>query len=115
MSDKQQKYLCPDEIKAIREYLGLSKSEAGRLLGGGDRQFQRYEYPVEHRLHLRPSLALCNLLRLLAARPGALERIIDPEPIDIEDLRHRTVRRRAMVRSSTRIYRGITSAKNPLA
>ena len=35
--------LEPDEIRAIRERLGLSQVEAGELLGGGPRAFTKYE------------------------------------------------------------------------
>ena len=35
--------LEPDEIRAIREGLGLSQADAGELLGGGPRAFTKYE------------------------------------------------------------------------
>ena len=33
----------PDEIRTIRERLGLSQTEAGELIGGGARAFTKYE------------------------------------------------------------------------
>ena len=35
--------IAPEEIRAIRERLGLSQAEAGKLLGGGPRAFTKYE------------------------------------------------------------------------
>ena len=35
--------LLPKEIRAIRESLGLSQVEAGKVIGGGPRAFTKYE------------------------------------------------------------------------
>ena len=52
--------LTPEEIRAIRERLGLSQVDAGELLGGGPRAFTKYEAGT-----IKPSASICNLLRLL--------------------------------------------------
>ena len=59
--------LVPDEIRAIRERLGLSQAAAGRLLGGGPSAFTKYEAGT-----LRPAASLVNLLRVLEANPAAI-------------------------------------------
>ena len=59
--------LEPDEIRAIRERLGLSQVEAGELLGGGPRAFTKYEAGT-----IRPRASVVRLLRVLEANPGAL-------------------------------------------
>ena len=58
--------LAPDEIRAIRERLGLTQAEAGELIGGGPRAFTKYEAGT-----VKPSAAVINLLRLLEANPEA--------------------------------------------
>ena len=35
--------LEPEEIRRIRKKLGLTQEEAGELIGGGPRAFQKYE------------------------------------------------------------------------
>ena len=40
---KKKLEISPDEIRAIREGLGLTQVEAGELLGGGPRAFTKYE------------------------------------------------------------------------
>ena len=57
--------LEPDEIRAIREGLGLSQVEAGELLGGGPRAFTKYEAGT-----IRPRASVVRLLRVLEAKPG---------------------------------------------
>ena len=42
-TEKSRIDLAPEEIRAIRERLGLSQVEAGELLGGGPRAFTKYE------------------------------------------------------------------------
>ena len=59
--------LEPDEIRAIREGLGLSQVEAGELLGGGPRAFTKYEAGT-----IRPRASVVRLLRVLEANPDAL-------------------------------------------
>ena len=57
----------PDEIRAIREALGLSQVEAGELLGGGPRAFTKYESGT-----IRPRASVVRLLRVLERNPDAL-------------------------------------------
>ena len=59
--------LDPDDIRRIREKLGLSQVEAGELLGGGPRAFTKYEGGT-----IKPTAATANLLRMLDATPAAL-------------------------------------------
>lgn len=64
---KKKLEITPEEIRAIREGLGLTQVEAGELLGGGPRAFTKYEAGT-----VRPAAAVINLLRLLEADPAAL-------------------------------------------
>ena len=57
----------PDEIRAIREGLGLSQVKAGELLGGGPRAFTKYEAGT-----IRPRASVVRLLRILEGNPDAL-------------------------------------------
>lgn len=59
--------ITPEEIRAIREGLGLSQVEAGELLGGGPRAFTKYEAGA-----VKPAAAVVRLLRLLEADPTAI-------------------------------------------
>ena len=67
--------LEPDEIRAIREGLGLSQVEAGELLGGGPRAFTKYEAGV-----IRPRASVVRLLRVLEANPDALPSLTGRTP-----------------------------------
>lgn len=67
MSKKSSDELSPQDIRRIREKIGLSQVEAGELLGGGPRAFTKYESGA-----IRPSSATANLLRLLDAKPSAI-------------------------------------------
>jgi len=60
--------LSPEEIRRIRRRLGLSQAEAGELVGGGPRAFQKYEAG-----DLLPSRAISSALTLLNRDPGGLE------------------------------------------
>lgn len=60
--------IAPEEIRAIRQRLGLTQVEAGELLGGGPRAFTKYESDV-----VRPAASVINLLRLLEADPTFLD------------------------------------------
>ena len=57
----------PEEIRRIREKIGLSQVEAGELLGGGPRAFTKYESGT-----IKPTAAIVNILRLLDANPSAI-------------------------------------------
>ncbi len=52
--------LQPDEIRRIRKKLRLSQVEAGEIIGGGPRAFQKYEMG-----DLLPSRAISSALTLL--------------------------------------------------
>ena len=58
--------ITPDEIRAIRERLGLTQVKAGELIGGGPRAFTKYESGIAI-----PSAAAVRLLRVLDADPSA--------------------------------------------
>ena len=64
----------PSRIRAIRETLGLTQREAGRLLGGGVRAFEKYEDGTR-----TPRVATINLLRVLEAHPDALRILLGDE------------------------------------
>lgn len=70
----------PDEIRTIRERLGLSQTEAGELIGGGARAFTKYESGK-----VKPAAAVANLLRLLDENPQLLETLtgkpLTPKPM----------------------------------
>jgi transcriptional regulator with XRE-family HTH domain len=67
--------LSPERIRTIRLELGLSQEEAGLLLGGGPRAFQKYESG-----EVSPSAALAQLLQLLVDRPQLRNRVIGGLP-----------------------------------
>ena len=58
----------PAEIRRIRKKLGLGQADAGELIGGGPRAFQKYEAG-----DLLPSRATTTALLLLDNDPAALE------------------------------------------
>jgi HTH-type transcriptional regulator/antitoxin MqsA len=58
----------PEEIRRIRKKLGLTQGEAGELIGGGPRAFQKYESG-----DLLTSRAVGSALALLDHDPPALE------------------------------------------
>lgn len=60
--------VSPCEIQAIRKKLKLTQVQAGSLLGGGPRAFQKYESG-----EILPSRAASNLLRLLGQQPSLLK------------------------------------------
>ena len=59
--------LDPAEIRRIRRKLGLTQTEAGHLIGGGPRAFQKYEAG-----DLLPSRAISSALILLDHDPGGM-------------------------------------------
>lgn len=71
--------LTPDDIRRIRQRLGLSQVEAGELLGGGPRAFTKYESGT-----IRPAASVASLLRLLEANPSALKTLAGPDVVAIE-------------------------------
>ena len=68
--------ITPDEIKAIRQILGLTQVEAGDLLGGGPRAFTKYEAGT-----VTPAAAVINLLRLLEANPEMIMTLGGRKPL----------------------------------
>lgn len=60
--------LLPTEIRSIRKCLKLTQVQAGLILGGGKRAFQKYESG-----DVLPGRAVSNLLRLLASNPALLK------------------------------------------
>jgi HTH-type transcriptional regulator/antitoxin MqsA len=64
---KSENLLEPEEIRRIRKKLRFSQVEAGRLIGGGPRAFQKYESG-----DLLPSRAVSSALMLLDHDPAAL-------------------------------------------
>jgi len=59
--------LEPEAIRRIRKKLGLTQADAGQLIGGGPRAFQKYETG-----DLLPSRAISSALALLDHDPTAL-------------------------------------------
>ena len=68
-----QEELSPREIRAIREMVGLTQSEAGEIIGGGPRAFTKYESGA-----VKPAASVINLLRLLEAEPSSIH-ILRPD------------------------------------
>lgn len=59
--------LEPEQIRRIRKKLSLTQQQAGELIGGGPRAFQKYETGA-----LLPSRAISSALVLLDHDPSAL-------------------------------------------
>lgn len=57
----------PDEVSNFRKTFGLTQAEAGRVLGGGVRAFQKYESG-----EVTTSRSMTNLLRLVSRHPEEL-------------------------------------------
>ena len=77
-------FLQSEEIRRIRKRLGLTQEQAGALVGGGPRAFQKYEAD-----DLLPSQAISSALLLLDHDPSGLDvlrarqvisRLREPEP-----------------------------------
>ena len=66
--------LEPKDIQKIRKKLGLTQVQAGEILGGGPRAFQKYESGDS-----LPSRAICSALRLLDKDPAGLKTLL-PSP-----------------------------------
>jgi transcriptional regulator with XRE-family HTH domain len=76
--------LTPEDIRRIREGLGLTQVEAGELLGGGPRAFTKYESGT-----IKPAAAVANLLRVLEAEPQALATLAGPRATPLDSETHR--------------------------
>lgn len=98
--------LSADEIRAILDFLGLSRAEAGQILGGGRKAFYPYLYPEGDPRRIEPSQPMCQLLRLLVSRPSGVDLLRRGIDIDIEQLRQRTESRTESIsRTGTAIAR----------
>ena len=62
--------MTPEEIRSIRERLGLTQVKAGELLGGGPRAFAKYEAGT-----IKPAASVINLLHVLDAQPDGIKAI----------------------------------------
>ena len=60
--------ISAQEIRTIRETLGLTQAEAGEIIGGGPRAFTKYEAGT-----VRPAASVINLLKLLEADPSGIK------------------------------------------
>lgn len=60
--------LLPADIRSIRKKLKLTQVQAGTILGGGKKAFQKYESG-----EILPSRAISNLLKLLSLHPSLLK------------------------------------------
>ena len=58
----------PDDVRRVRERLGVSQRDAGTLIGGGPNAFQKYESG-----EVMVSRAISNLLLVLERRPEDLD------------------------------------------
>ncbi len=90
-------------VKAVRKRLKLTQEEAGRIIGGGKRAFQKYESGTTP-----PSDAAVGLLEILARHPEELEtlRSIRANASTAEQISGRIVRIRGMRGSSRSDRRG---------
>jgi DNA-binding transcriptional regulator YiaG len=72
--------LTPEDIRRIRESLGLSQVEAGEILGGGPRAFTKYESGT-----IKPAASVANILRLLDANPSVLATLTGGKTVPINN------------------------------
>jgi DNA-binding transcriptional regulator YiaG len=68
-----------EDIRRIREKIGLSQVEAGELLGGGPRAFTKYEAGT-----IKPSASVANILRMLDANPSTIITLSGGKVVPIE-------------------------------
>lgn len=60
----------PPEVKVIREKLGLTQAEAGKVFGGGANAFSRYERGIA-----KPSTQMRKLLKLAERHPELVKEL----------------------------------------
>jgi len=60
----------PPEVRVIREKLGLTQAEAGRIFGGGVNAFSRYE-----RGAAKPSTQMRKLLKIAEKHPELVKEL----------------------------------------
>ncbi len=79
LKSRAEGLLAPEEIRRIRKKLRLTQEQAGQLVGGGPRAFQKYETG-----DLSPSRAVSSALALLDHDPSGLEvlRVRQGKPAD---------------------------------
>lgn len=70
--------LTGEQIRAVRDKLGLSQPQAADLFGGGANAFSKYE-----RGETLQSISMDRLLRLVAANPNLLPSLAHPEKLAI--------------------------------
>lgn len=75
----REQELTPQEIRQIRESLGLSQVDAGEILGGGPRAFTKYENGST-----KPSASIVKSLKMLEANPQTLEALTGRKPVPID-------------------------------
>lgn len=68
MKVEADKLLSPAEVRRIRTTLRLTQKDAGDVIGGGPKAFQKYESG-----EIAPSRAIANALRLLERHPEEVE------------------------------------------
>lgn len=76
--------LSPDDIRRIREGLGLTQVEAGELLGGGPRAFTKYENGT-----IKPTASVANLLKVLEKAPDELKTLTGRKAPPLDTAGHR--------------------------
>ena len=65
---KKENLMLPNDIKKTRKKLNLTQFEAGQIVGGGPRAFQKYE-----KGDVLPSKAVSNLLTILDKKPDMIK------------------------------------------
>ncbi len=65
---KKENLMLPNDIKKTRKKLNLTQFEAGQIVGGGPRAFQKYE-----KGDVLPSKAVSNLLTILDQKPDMIK------------------------------------------
>ena len=79
---KAAELLMPEEIRKIRKLTRLTQTQAGILMGGGPKAFQKYE-----KGDLLPSKAISTLLRLLWMKPDMIDELKKfPQPKKLEEV-----------------------------
>ena len=72
MKARERGFLEPKEIRRIRKKLALTQREAGRLIGGGVNDFQKYEAG-----DILISSGISNALRMLDRNPDNLNVLVE--------------------------------------
>ena len=84
-------------VKAVRKKLGLTQEEAGRIIGGGRRAFQKYESGATP-----PSEGAVGLIEILDRHPGELETLRNLRRIAGRDSGHTSLKPVGKESKSTR-------------